>query len=184
MAGRYRAVAGDFLARVDGIPPGGWNSPSPCAGWSVRDVVAHVVVVHRRVLARLTGGELPGIDPPPQQPGEDLPAQLRALVAQMCEAVEDPIRAGRTVDSMIGPVTFGELVATLLCVDALIHTWDIARATGQDELLDPGAVADAVRFLAPRDADLRVPGEFGARLDPPSGADEQGRLIAFSGRAI
>jgi uncharacterized protein (TIGR03086 family) len=135
------------------------------------------------VLARLTGEELPGIEPLPEQPGEDLPEQLRALVAAMCEAVEDPVRAGRLVDSMIGPITFGELVATLLCVDALIHTWDIARATGQDERLDPDAVGDAVRFLAPRDADLRVPGEFGARLDPPSGADEQSWLIAFSGRA-
>ena len=183
MGGRYRAVAADFLAWVHGIPADAWTGPSPCAGWSVRDVVAHVVVVHRRVLGRLTGGELPGIEPPPPQPGEDLPAQLRALVAAVGDAVEDPARAGRRVDSIIGPVTFAELVATLLCADVLIHTWDVARATGQDERLDPAAVADAVGFLAPRDADLRVPGEFGPRLDPPPVADEQSRLIAFSGRA-
>lgn len=75
-------------------------------------------------------------------------------------------------------------MGTLLCVDILLHTWDVARATGQDERLDPAAVAAALRFLLPRDADLRVPGEFGPRLDPPPGADEQAQLIAFSGRAL
>jgi uncharacterized protein (TIGR03086 family) len=180
---RYRTVAAGFLARVDGIPADAWSAPSPCVGWSVRDVVAHAVIVHRRVLARLTGGELPSIEPPPPQPGEDLRADLRARVAEVREAVADPLRASRRVESMIGELTFAGLVGTLLCVDTLIHTWDVARATGQDERLDQAAVADALAFLAPRDVELRQPGEFGPRLDPPPGADEQARLIAFSGRA-
>lgn len=183
-AARYRSVAAGFLARVDGIPAGAWSAPSPCAGWSVRDVVAHAVLVHRRVLARLNGGELPGTEPPPTQPGEDLRADLRSLVAEVSEAVADPARAGRRVESMIGELVFADLVGTLLCVDTLIHTWDVARATGQDERLAPAAVEDAMVFLAPRDVELRQPGEFGLRLDPPPGADEQARLLAFSGRAV
>jgi uncharacterized protein (TIGR03086 family) len=181
-AARYRAVTNGFLARVAGIGPDGWGGASPCEGWTVRDVVAHVVIVHRRVLARLDGGKLPGIEPLPPEPGEDLPGDLRALVAEVREAVEDPGRAARQVDSIIGRLSFAELVGTLLCADVLLHTWDVARATGQDERLDAAAVADAMRFLLPRDRDLRVPEEFGPRLEAPPGADEQARLIAFSGR--
>lgn len=183
-AARYRSVASGFLARVDGIPAGAWNSPSPCDRWSVRDVVAHVTVVHRRILARLNGGELPGIEPPPPQPDEDLPADLRVVMAAVQEAVEDPARAARMVESMIGEMRFAELVGTLLCVDTLLHTWDVARATGQDERLDPAAVDAALSFLGPRDAELRQPEEFGPRLEPPPGADHQARLIAFSGRQV
>jgi uncharacterized protein (TIGR03086 family) len=150
----------------------------------VRDVVAHTVNVHRRILVRLNGGELPGIEPPPPRPGEDLPADLRTLVAAVQDAVADPDRAARQVESIIGPLSFADLVGTLLCEDTLLHTWDIARATGQDERLDPAAVRDALASLRPRDAALRTPEEFGRRLAPPPGADEQAQLIAFSGRAV
>src|SRR5882672_8055816 len=138
-AARYRTVAAGVLARVEGIPAGAWSRPSPCEGWSVRDVVAHVVIVHRRVLARLDGGEVPGIEPMPPLAGEDLPADLRIVIAAVRAAVEDPGRAPRRVESVIGPLTFAELVGTLLCSDILLHTWDLARATGQDERLDPRA---------------------------------------------
>jgi uncharacterized protein (TIGR03086 family) len=175
-------VAAGFLARVDGVRGDQWTDPTPCERWTVRDVVAHAVNVHGRILARLNGGELPAIEPPPPQPGEDLPADLRALVAAVQEAVDDPARAAREVDSINGPMTFGGLVGTLLCEDTLLHTWDIARATGQDERLDPGAVRDVLGSLLPRDATLRHPEEFGPRLDASADADEQARLIAFSGR--
>ena len=181
---RYRAVAEGLLARVDGIGAGAWELPSPCEGWSVRDVVAHAVIVHRRVLTRLHGGDLPGIEPMPRQPGEDLPRDLRALITEVRKAVEDPACADRQVDSIIGRLTFAELVGTLLCADLLRHTWDVARATGQDDRLDPQAVTDAMAFLGPRDAELRVPEEFGPRLQAPPGADEQDQLIAFSGRVL
>lgn len=181
-ATRYRSVATGFLTRVDGIDASAWGGPSPCEGWTVRDVVAHTVIVHRRVLSRLYGGELPAIEPAPPLPGEDLPAELRTVISSVQEAVDDPERAQRRVDTIAGPMAFADLVGTLLCVDLLLHTWDVARATGQDERLDPAAVAAAMRFLLPRDVELRVPGEFGPRLDAPPGADEQARLIAFSGR--
>jgi uncharacterized protein (TIGR03086 family) len=103
-------------------------------------------------------------------------------VAAVRAALEDPGQASRRVESIIGPLTFTDLVGTPLCADILLHTWDLARATGQDERLDRDAVAAAIRFLGPRDAELRMPGEFGPRLAPPPGSDEQARLIAFSGR--
>ena len=54
---RYRAVADGFGARLDGVGPDVWSTKTPCEEWTARDLVAHVVGVHRRVLATLDGSE-------------------------------------------------------------------------------------------------------------------------------
>jgi hypothetical protein len=63
-----------------------------------------------------------------------------------------------------------------------IHTWDVARATGQDETLDPGVVHDLLIGMEPLDEMLRASGQYGRRVEVPAAADEQTRLIAFTGR--
>ena len=63
----------------------------------------------------------------------------------------------------------------------LVHTWDLARATGQDETLD----ADEVHrmFVAMQPADEMIRGEhFGPKVPVPEDADEQTKLLAFVGR--
>lgn len=181
VAARYRAIAADYLARVEGVAA--WDVATPCDGWTARDLVAHSVNVHRRMLVRLDGGELPDMEPAPAAPGEDLPGELRALAGAVQGAL-DGGRGGEVVESPAGPVAFAELVGTLLCADTLVHTWDLARATGQDERLDPSAVGVALEFMLPRDAGMRRPGGFGPRLDAPEGADAQTRLLLFCGRRV
>ena len=179
MQERYGSVAGGFRRRLDGVLPDGWSSPTPCTDWTVRDLVAHVLGVHRRVVATVEGHEPVGVDPE-----GDLAAQWRDASQAVIEAVADDIRAATTVGGMFGEQSFESLVSRLLCADTLLHTWDLARATGQDELLDPDAVAKALLFLTPIDDALRRPGGFAAAIDPPQGADEQTRLLNFCGRAV
>ena len=83
---------------------------------------------------------------------------------------------------MFGEQTFESLVGRLVCTDTLIHTWDLARATGQDETLDPGAVAKAMESLGPMDEAIRRPGGFGAKISPAPGADAQRQFLNFCGR--
>jgi len=66
--------------------------------------------------------------------------------------------------------------------DILIHTWDLARATGLDETPDPAEVHDLFVGMEPMDAVLRSSGHYGPRVDVPADADEQTKLIAFTGR--
>jgi uncharacterized protein (TIGR03086 family) len=66
--------------------------------------------------------------------------------------------------------------------DIVVHTWDLARATGGDEKLDPDEVHRMFAGMEPLDAMLRASGQYGARVDVPVDADEQTRLIAFVGR--
>jgi hypothetical protein len=53
-----------------------------------------------------------------------------------------------------------------------------------DESLDPDATAKALEFLTPIGEGLRRPGGFAPKIEPPSSADMQTRLLNFAGRAV
>lgn len=179
VAERYATVAAGFTQRLQGVEPGRWEQASPCSEWTARDVAAHVVRTHRAVLARLDGTEPEEVDA-----GGDLGAQWKAATGALGEALADEDRAATVVGGMFGEQSFESLVGRLVCTDTLVHTWDLARATGQDEHLDPAAVARAGEFLAPLDEAIRRPGGFAPKIEPAEGAGEQTRFLNFCGRAV
>ena len=79
----------------------------------------------------------------------DLQAQWLDASRAVTEALSDEARASKVVGGMFGEQSFESLVGRMVCADLLTHTWDLARATGQDESLDPAAVSAA------RDSSLR-----------------------------
>lgn len=176
---RYTAVADGFTARVEGLAPDQWTSPTPCSEWTVRDLVVHVIQTHWRTLALVDGS-----DPAEVDLGGDLAQQWRAARDAVTEALGDPARATTVVRGLLGEQSFEALVGGLVCGDTLIHTWDLARASGQDERLDPSAVAACAAFLAPLDERIRRPGGFAAKITPAPDADEQTRLLNFCGRVV
>ncbi|MGH3672476.1 MAG: TIGR03086 family metal-binding protein [Pseudonocardiaceae bacterium] len=179
VADRYSTIADGFTARVEGVQGEGWLAPSPCPEWAARDVVAHVIDTHYRILATLDGAEQPAVSP-----DDDLPMRWSAVTGVLVDTINDEAIASKIVKSMIGEQPFGSLVGSLLCIDTLVHTWDLARATGQDEHLDPAAVATAMGFLAPLDDVIRRPGGFGPKIESEPGADEQTKFLNFCGRAV
>jgi uncharacterized protein (TIGR03086 family) len=176
---RYRTIADDFGAQVRGVAPDQWSAPTPCSDWAVRDLVAHVIGTHRRVIATLHA-----TDPVEVDPKGDLPGQWLAASGAIAKAMDDETQASKVVGGMFGEQPFESLVARLVCTDTLVHGWDLARATGQDEQLDPQAVSRSMDFLAPIDEAIRRPGGFGAKITPPAGSDEQTRFLNFCGRAV
>lgn len=100
----------------------------------------------------------------------------------MVAALDDPVLAATPVRARSGEQSFASLVGSLVTYDTLCHTWDLARAIGANETLDPGAVADAHESLAVLDDVLRVPGGFGAKVEPAPDADAQTRFLNFVGR--
>lgn len=178
VAERYRKVAAGFSRRVRDVPTGAWDSPAPCEGWVARDVVRHLVEWMPSLFLGGAGVELPAIpsvDDDPAGAWEALDGALQtALDERRVAALEFDSQAGRhTVEAAIG--MFG-------VPDILIHTWDLARATGLDETLDPQEVHDLLIGMEPMDAVLRQSGHYGPRVEVPADADEQTRLIAFTGR--
>ena len=79
-------------------------------------------------------------------------------------------------------VTFSRMIDTICTGDVLVHTWDLARATGQDEVLDPAEVRRMFDGIEDHDEAMRESGHYGPKVTVPDGADDQTRLLAFLGR--
>ena len=176
---RYSTIASGFTARLNGVPPDQWSAPTPCTEWTARDVVGHVIGTHRRVMATLDRTEPDSVDL-----DEDLRREWLLATAAVRDALDDRTRAAQVVGGMFGEQPFESLVGRLLCADTLVHTWDLARATGQPEDLDSNAVLRAMEFLTPLDDAIRRPGGFAAKIEWPPDADDKTRLLNFCGRAV
>ncbi|MGI5241472.1 TIGR03086 family metal-binding protein [Dactylosporangium sp. CA-139066] len=194
VADGYRAVSDGFLARVRAVPPQRWDAPSPCPGWNARDVVAHLINGHRGILF-LAGGPPPapadgvGTGPmagaPPVEPGADLAAAFTRVRDDMLAMLADPARrAIRMPGGPMGAVAVLDAVAVIGRLEVLVHTWDLARATGGDETLDPHQVAGTLRAAEPHAAGLLATGAFDPPVAPPPGADPQTRLLCLAGRRL
>ena len=184
-AERFTRVADAFAARVRAVPDDAWQRPAPCEGWVALDVVGHLV-------EWLPGpGFLLGafgVETGPIPPVAEDPAGAWAVVQRAIEqALADPAVAGREEDcGPAGRLTMEAAIDMTCTPDVLIHTWDLARATGLDERLDPDEVHRQVTgldSLPPAvDEAMRRSGHYGPRVEVPAGADEQTRLLAFMGR--
>jgi uncharacterized protein (TIGR03086 family) len=175
---RYGVIADGFEDRLNGVSAERWPSASPCEEWTARDVAVHVINTHRRVRAALGDVSYEEIGP-----DADLRAEWAPATGAIRGALNDESMASKTVGGVFGEQPFESLVGRLLSTDTLIHTWDLARATGQDDQMDEEAATRALEFLTPIDEAIRRPGGFGPKLPPPPGADAQARLLAFAGRS-
>ncbi len=91
--------------------------------------------------------------------------------------------AGTEYEFYTGPTTVARTIDQVPSADMVWHGWDLARATGQDDTIDQDEVRNALAGVGSfDDAVLRQPGVLGPALDPPVGADDQTRLLAFMGR--
>jgi uncharacterized protein (TIGR03086 family) len=175
---RYRRVAAQFTQRVKAVPDGAWDNAAPCEGWVARDVVRHLVEWLPAFFFGPWGIELP----PGPSVDEDPVAAWQAVDHAIQSALDDPAVAGRARTTRMGNRTFEQTIDTICTSDVLIHTWDLSRATGLDETLDPDQVHRFVEGMEPMDDLMRQSGQFGPRVTVPPDADEQTKLIGFVGR--
>lgn len=178
-AEEHRIIAGLFTDRVRGAHPGAWDDPAPCEGWVARDVVRHLVEWFPGFLKEGAGVELakgPSVDDDPVAAWTVHSDAVQALL-------DDPATAGRVLsDRHIGEVPLDQAVDRFYTADVFLHTWDLARATGQDERLDPERCRRMLEGMLPLDDVLRASGQYGPRVEVAEGADVQTRLLAFIGR--
>jgi len=106
----------------------------------------------------------------------------RAVDDAIQAALDQPEIAGRSRETPMGETTFEDAIDQICTPDVLVHTWDLARATGLAETLDAEEVHRFVAGMEAADAAMRASGHYGPRVEVPADADEQTRLIAFVGR--
>ncbi|MEU6713556.1 TIGR03086 family metal-binding protein [Nonomuraea sp. NPDC046802] len=185
---RYRRRADAFERTVVAVRPDQWANPSPCEKWTARDVVRHIVEMHAAMLHPLgrSLGPAPSMD-------EDPVAAFRAARADVEAILNDPALASRTCDTPTGPVTAEQHIDQVVSEDLPLHGWDLARATGQDDTIDPEDVERAWAGMRALPAELvekfRTPGAFGpdvevfgSEVKVAQDASPQDKLLAFIGR--
>ena len=180
LSDRYRKLSADFTRRVEAVPDGAWDRPSPCDGWVARDVVRHLVDWMRAFVRDGWGVARPVI---PSVDTDPVGAWV-ALRDALQRALDDPaVAARRRSDPHLGDVSFEAAFARAGLPDVLVHTWDLARATGLDEKLDAGEVALVVAGIGSYDdTPMRTSGHYGPAVPVADGATDQDRLLAFMGR--
>lgn len=176
---RFRDLAAKFSARVDAVPDNRWESPSPCVGWTTREVVGHMVGNCSQFLGMIQR------EVPPGPSVEDDPRGALANGLDTIQAaLEDPAIATTEFEGFMGKSTFEQMVARFGFVDLTVHSWDVARAAGGDEKLDPADVHDLFEKVKPMDEMMRSPGVCGPKVEVPPDADEQTQFLAFMGRKV
>ena len=190
-AARHREVAGRFSDLVRGTTT--WDVPAPVDGWTARDVVAHLTTwlpgllesVGVSFTRRVTSLDAPRSDAPerscerqgdPAWEWVDHTAAVQALL-------DDPASRECTVSSPHFPeMSLTQMIDRLYTTDVFMHSWDLARATGQPDRLDDEHATELLVGMQPLDEMLRASGQYGPKVEPPADADPTDRLMAFVGR--
>lgn len=176
-AARHRAIAGRFTEVVVGTTD--WDAPTPVPAWAARDVVRHLVEWFPGFLESGSGIRLlvgPSVD-------DDPVGAWQAHSGAVQTVLDDPATPGRTFSNPhTGEMPLDVAIDRFYTVDVFMHTWDLARATGQDDILDPALCQELLSGMEPIDELLRSSGQYGPRVPVPDDVSVQDRLVAFIGR--
>src|SRR3954470_19807828 len=175
---RYERITGQFTDRVRAVPADAWDNPSPCEDWPARDVVGHLT----EWIPGFFGAQ--GVDfPPVPSVADDPVAAWETVQTTIADVLADPNLAAEPVETPFSTQSLAETVDMIVTGDVFTHTWDLARATGQDETLDPDQLQVMLGAMTSMpDEALRSDGMFGPALDVAADADDQTKFLAFVGR--
>lgn len=173
-----------LTSSVAGLRPEDLTRPTPCSDWNVMQVVQHAAGDQLGYASTLTGGPGPTYNPfaPSGDTGVDAPALVAEAVAASSAAW-----AGVPADSApietplpLGPLD-AELASHACALDAAVHAWDIAVATGRPspltDDLSATLLASAQSFVEPLRAFAYAPALAAEPGDSPTDA-----LLRYLGR--
>jgi uncharacterized protein (TIGR03086 family) len=162
------------------------TNPTPCPDWTVAALLDHLMVLAQAFAqAARKRTDAPGTAEPPSPPSAQhlsrhWRGRLPVLLEELATAWKDP--ASWTGTSRAGGVTMPAATLGIVAMNELImHSWDLARATGQEYFADPRTLEVLIEFLAQAPPE-GTPGMF----DPPVPTDDEPTLLdqalALAGR--
>lgn len=175
---KHRSWAEGFTAVTEGVSD--WDAPTPVAEWRARDVVRHLAQwlpgLLRSQGSTYNFGDLPSAD-------EDPARTWRALRDAVQRLLDDPSSASEVLHTqMFGDLRADELVDRLYVPDVFMHTWDLARSSGQPHGLEEAESARMLAGLREIEDVIRSSGQFGDQQPVPADATPTEELMAFLGR--
>jgi len=159
-------------ALLDEVPEADLTASTPCADWTVADLVDHLVAAPSR-FARMVRGE---------------PVDWAAPTPHVGSGWRDAFRAGGG-DLLTAWRDLGDREAPMgpdwQSAEVAVHTWDLSAALGRPTAdLDAEVAERGLAFMrANLTAEVRGPA-FGPEQPAPEGADAYQRIAAFAGRDV
>jgi len=177
----FQKSADATAAIAHGIRPEQFNNPTPCPEWNVQDLINHLIGSLEYFKARGLGQDSGPPQPASPTPYDETIKRLEATAMATAAAWRRPGALEQTINTGAGEMP-GAAMANLALSEMLTHTWDLARATGQqmsaDEVDVNGVLAGMKQTLKP---EARQPG-FAPEMQAPNEASPIDRLAAFLGR--
>ncbi|MER7457939.1 TIGR03086 family metal-binding protein [Micromonospora sp. NPDC126480] len=179
----FGPAAGSLKTLLHGVTDDQLTRPTPCASWTVADLLDHLMGV---TVAFRTAAEK-GPDAAPAGPGDPgeldpqwrsrLPVRLDELVAAWGEP------AAWTGETSAGGVVLpAEVMGVVALNELVVHGWDLASATGQPYDVDDRTVETIHRLVSQQASSDGTPGLFGPSIALPAGAPLLDRVLGLTGR--
>lgn len=159
---------GDLVAGV-----ADWSAPSPVTGWDAQDVVMHLIDWPAAFL-QSAGIKLEPVPVDIPRAWEAHAARIQALM----DADPDRIISG----TPMGPMPVASLLDQIYTGDVFLHSWDLARASGQEPPLDEETCAAMLAGMAAIEGPMRDSGQFGPRVPVSTDRSAMDQLVGFIGR--
>ena len=174
---------------VSGITAADLSRPTPCTGWTLGDLVAHMTVQHKGFAAASAGR---GADPEVWKvsaPGADPVADYAMAAELVISAFAEPgvLERRFALPEIMPGVEFpGAQAVSFHFIDYVVHGWDVARALGQKYELGADLVEAAVpvaEAVPAGERRLRPGAAFRPGLPAPVCAGPMDRILAMLGRS-
>lgn len=182
VTGALDAATDEFGRRLRLVEGPMWALPTPCTDWDVGYLAAHVVGGNRfaaHVLGGMTAGEAIEEVMAAPQLGDDPVAAWASTCAAQSAAFRADGALERTVDHPLGEIS-GRQFLEFRVFDISIHAWDLARAIGTDDRLDPALVAVVLEIV--RDGPIGMGFGIAALGRAAEGSSPQATLLDLTGR--
>lgn len=171
-------------AAVAGVGTDQWGAPTPCSMWTVTQVFQHATGDQQAYAGSLTGAGFP--EENPFEPSGTLSADpLEMLDKAIAATVAAFSGVARGQDAVPVPLPQGPLRAEVAvgaaALDAAVHAWDIAVATGQRPLLDD-ALSSTLLEVAPEIVEPVRAFAFAPPLGSAAGESPRDTLLRYVGR--
>lgn len=181
LSASYRALENS----VAGVRDGQWDDATPCSEWTVTQVVQHAAGDQLAYAKMLGVGSGPADDPfTPSGTVDGSPLDL------VRDAIEQTAAAWAKVsddtDSVPTPLPHGDLptpVAAVMCaLDAAVHAWDVAIATGRPSPLDDELAGHLLTAARGTVEPLRQWGAYAPVVEAAGGHSAVDDLLRYLGR--
>ena len=202
-----RCVTDDALELIASVQASEWAAATPCEGWDTRSLVNHVLgtcvsfvgglrkanaeatpepvdlgagdaaTVYERADNAMNQGASMGFS------DAQLPEAYRRAAAALVAEWEQPGALEQTVYLSFTSMP-GAMAIKIVTADALLHSWDLAKALGRPFTMNEEVAATTLEMMQQfYNPDQRGPGKaFGHTVPVPKTAPVQERLVGLSGR--